>query len=207
MTQDLLLILTIKNNAMLSAMKAMGYDSAAALARDSKVSSRLVYEYLNLKLAPVRQDGEWRGCITAIAQTLRRLPEDLFPPAFLNRALASNRIMREVDAADLPALVGGATPSLAYDPERSVAVDDALEALDTALGKLPARDRLALNLFYGLDGKRAHTLDEIGRTLNVSRERIRQILLRAQRRLAWPGDRLRERCAALLEDAPARLPQ
>jgi hypothetical protein len=73
MTQDLLLIVTIKNNAMLVAMNAAGYDSAAALARDSKVSSRLVYEYLNLKLAPVRQDGEWRSCILAISRTLRRL--------------------------------------------------------------------------------------------------------------------------------------
>ena len=32
-----------------------------------------------------------------------------------------------------------------------------------------------LELRYGLDGKRPRTLDEVGRTFNVTRERIRQI--------------------------------
>ena len=200
MTQDLLLIVTIKNNAMLVAMNAAGYDSAAALARDSKVSSRLVYEYLNLKLAPVRQDGEWRGCILAISRTLRRLPEDLFPPPFLRRALTTNRVTREIDAEQLPALMGG-TPSIAYDPERAVAMGDALGALNAALGRLRQREQHVLKMYYGLDGEETHTLDEIGRTLGVSRERVRQILARAQRILSASRYQLRDQCAALLEDA------
>ena len=200
MTPDLLLIVTIKNNAMVVAMNAAGYDSAAALARDSKVSSRLVYEYLNLKLAPVRQDGEWRSCILAISRTLRRLPEDLFPPPFLRRALTTNRVTREIDAEQLPALMGG-TPSIAYDPERAVAIGDALGALNAALGRLRQREQHVLKMYYGLDGEETHTLDEIGRTLGVGRERVRQILARALRILSASRHQLRDQCAALLEDA------
>jgi RNA polymerase primary sigma factor len=48
-------------------------------------------------------------------------------------------------------------------------------ALDKALHGLSHRERRVLELRYGLDGQQPSTLDEIGRTFNVTRERIRQI--------------------------------
>ena len=42
-------------------------------------------------------------------------------------------------------------------------------------GTLSARERQVLELRYGLDGQHPRTLDEVGRTFNVTRERIRQI--------------------------------
>jgi RNA polymerase primary sigma factor len=49
------------------------------------------------------------------------------------------------------------------------------ETLRRALQNLNYRERRVLELRYGLDGKYPRTLDEIGRTFNVTRERIRQI--------------------------------
>jgi RNA polymerase primary sigma factor len=49
------------------------------------------------------------------------------------------------------------------------------EALGEALENLSYRDRRVLELRYGLGGERPRTLDEVGRTFNVTRERIRQI--------------------------------
>src|SRR5579862_9817959 len=49
------------------------------------------------------------------------------------------------------------------------------EALERALGMLGDRERRVLELRYGLDGEHPRTLDEVGRTFNVTRERIRQI--------------------------------
>ncbi len=49
------------------------------------------------------------------------------------------------------------------------------EALRSILGTLSHRERRVLELRYGLDGEQPHTLDEVGRTFNVTRERIRQI--------------------------------
>ena len=40
---------------------------------------------------------------------------------------------------------------------------------------LSARERRVLELRYGLNGEHPRTLDEVGRTFNVMRERIRQI--------------------------------
>ena len=49
------------------------------------------------------------------------------------------------------------------------------EALRTALENLSYRERRVLELRYGLGGEHPCTLDEVGRTFNVTRERIRQI--------------------------------
>jgi RNA polymerase primary sigma factor len=49
------------------------------------------------------------------------------------------------------------------------------ESLRKILGTLSHRERRVLELRYGLDGEHPRTLDEVGRTFNVTRERIRQI--------------------------------
>ncbi|MDQ6886746.1 MAG: RNA polymerase sigma factor RpoD/SigA [Gemmatimonadota bacterium] len=55
--------------------------------------------------------------------------------------------------------------------------------LERALGTLPPRDGRILRLYFGLDGGREHTLDEIGKMLGVTRERVRQLRDRALKRL------------------------
>ncbi len=49
------------------------------------------------------------------------------------------------------------------------------EALSVALENLSYRERRVLEMRYGLGGEHPCTLDEVGRTFNVTRERIRQI--------------------------------
>jgi RNA polymerase primary sigma factor len=49
------------------------------------------------------------------------------------------------------------------------------EALRDALENLSYRERRVLELRYGLGGEHPRTLDEVGRTFTVTRERIRQI--------------------------------
>jgi len=49
------------------------------------------------------------------------------------------------------------------------------ETLRRILDTLSARERRVLELRYGLDGQHPRTLDEVGRTFNVTRERVRQI--------------------------------
>ena len=58
--------------------------------------------------------------------------------------------------------------------------------LRSLLAELPVREREVLVLRYGLDGGRVHTLEELGKRFNVTRERIRQIEIRAIRKLQTP---------------------
>jgi RNA polymerase primary sigma factor len=65
--------------------------------------------------------------------------------------------------------------------ERASAPDEAAETslrketLRRILSMLSARERRVLELRYGLNGQHPRTLDEVGRTFNVTRERVRQI--------------------------------
>jgi len=68
------------------------------------------------------------------------------------------------------------------------------DRLQEALKSLSVRDGQVLVWRFGLDGKPEKTLDEIGRTLNISKERVRQIEERAMVRLrnAKGSDRLKD---------------
>jgi RNA polymerase primary sigma factor len=57
------------------------------------------------------------------------------------------------------------------------------DEVEGALRTLPPRDAKVLRLYFGLDGGREHTLEEIGGMLGVTRERVRQLRDRALKRL------------------------
>jgi RNA polymerase primary sigma factor len=69
-------------------------------------------------------------------------------------------------------------------PEDEVEVSLRSQALAQALASLPERERKVLELRYGLDESEPKTLEEIGRRLGLTRERVRQIELDSLRRLA-----------------------
>jgi len=76
--------------------------------------------------------------------------------------------------------VAGAEPL----PEEAVELNLRSEALRQALAALPQREREVVVMRYGLGGAEAQTLEEIGRRLGLTRERVRQIELESLRRLA-----------------------
>ncbi len=55
--------------------------------------------------------------------------------------------------------------------------------IEAALATLPPRDAKVLRLYFGLDDGNSRTLEEIGRMMGVTRERIRQLRDRALLRL------------------------
>jgi RNA polymerase primary sigma factor len=69
------------------------------------------------------------------------------------------------------------------DPEERAMEHFLTEQVDAALRSLAPRDAKVLRLYFGLDGGREHTLEEIGGMLGVTRERVRQLRDRALKRL------------------------
>jgi RNA polymerase primary sigma factor len=70
------------------------------------------------------------------------------------------------------------------------------ETLRKILGTLSSRERQVLELRYGLDGQHPRTLDEVGRTFNVTRERIRQIENQSLKKLRALADAIKLRDVA-----------
>ena len=74
----------------------------------------------------------------------------------------------------------------AVSPEKDAAQNELLERIDAVLSGLSEREAQVIRLRFGIDDGYAHTLDQIGRTFGVSRERIRQIEERALNKLRHP---------------------
>jgi RNA polymerase primary sigma factor len=67
------------------------------------------------------------------------------------------------------------------------------EQIEAALRTLPERETLVLRMRYGLGDGREYTLEEVGQHFKLTRERIRQIELKALKalQLSGPGQKLK----------------
>ncbi len=68
-------------------------------------------------------------------------------------------------------------------PEHSLLVDSLKREIERAIGTLTPREADVIRYYFGLNGIHAHTLEEIGEKLDLTRERARQIKEKALRRL------------------------
>jgi RNA polymerase primary sigma factor len=68
-------------------------------------------------------------------------------------------------------------------PDKELLTDSLRKEIERALNTLAQREADIIRLYYGLTGKHTHTLEEIGKKYNLTRERVRQIKERAIKRL------------------------
>ena len=77
--------------------------------------------------------------------------------------------------------------------------DNSVAQIDTVLSSLNKREAEVIRLRFGISANTEHTLEEVGRRLGVTRERVRQIEKKALTKLRHPS-----RAASLAEllDSP-----
>ena len=79
-------------------------------------------------------------------------------------------------------------PALPVDRARAIPIAQSrpvyrLHEVEKRLDKLPPREAQILRLRYGLADGRVYTLEEVGQTIGVTRERVRQLEAQALNRL------------------------
>ena len=81
---------------------------------------------------------------------------------------------------------------LSSAPDGGIDDDRMRSGVGTLIGTLTPREQLILRLRYGLGGEEEHTLEQIGQSLGLSRERVRQLEARALKKLreTQPAQRL-----------------
>ena len=72
-------------------------------------------------------------------------------------------------------------------PESTVESMQLKERVQEVLKTLTPREALVLTLRFGLEDGRRRTLEEVGQTLGVTRERVRQIEAKALRKIHHPS--------------------
>jgi len=114
------------------------------------------------------------------------MPTDVVTDAVLSARPVSSldEVFEDDDKRSLLNLLADTTQE---SPDASIIRDSAREQLESVLGGLEAREQRIIRLYFGLDGKEALTLEEIGSLIGVTRERVRQIKERALSRLRHPS--------------------
>jgi RNA polymerase primary sigma factor len=87
------------------------------------------------------------------------------------------------DEATLEDFIGDSSYSPYDDTERNKTIEVLLKILKTTLNP---REEMVIRMRFGIGVDRDHTLDEIGKQLSITRERVRQIEVKAMRKLKHP---------------------
>ena len=69
------------------------------------------------------------------------------------------------------------------NPDSQVMGQSLTEEVNIILDTLTNREAKILKLYFGLDGEKPHTLEEVGAVFKLTRERVRQIKEKALRKL------------------------
>ncbi len=135
-----------------------------------KVSLELAHK---LGAMPSRQE---------IAEALNMPMEEL--DSLLRQSLTTSSLDAPINADEGRSFLGDLiADNSAEEPLDMVERGMHQEQLGRWLEQLTEQEREVLGLRFGLDGQERHTLAEIGRQLDVSRERVRQVELKALRKL------------------------
>ena len=101
-------------------------------------------------------------------------------------------LVENIRALDLPSSLDAYTQlarsvesAAGTDPEKIIMQQMEHEKLAELMERLSERERLILRIRFGLDDGEPHTLAETGEAVNVSRERVRQLEMRALRKLRF----------------------
>ncbi len=163
--------------------------------------TRAIAEQSRLIRLPVHLSetiGQLRRTARKLEQALEREPSSQELADALN--MSEQKVRRLLQASAQPISLeqplntngeGHVRDMLADDeqdvPLRMAAQRMLQEEIVQALAALPERERQVLRLRYGLEDGRRHTLEEVGSTFGITRERTRQIESEALRHLRRPS--------------------
>jgi RNA polymerase primary sigma factor len=136
---------------------------------------------INKAFAELEQRFEREPSVPEIATALEVAPNDI------KEAIRSSGRHVSMDAPLTPGedgtmydvILSSDSPS----PDRGLITESLRKEIERALSTLTYREASIVRLYFGLNGKHPHSLEEIAETFNLTRERVRQIKEKAIKRL------------------------
>lgn len=136
---------------------------------------------VNRAFTELEQKFEREPSIDELAEVLELAPDDIKEALkSSNRHISMDApISQDEESTMYDVLLSNESPS----PDRGLLNDSLRKEIERALATLAPREASIIRLYFGLNGKHPHTLEEIGEELDLTRERVRQIKEKAIKRL------------------------
>lgn len=136
---------------------------------------------INRTFADLEQKFEREPTVPEIANVLELAPDDV------KEAIRSSGRHVSMDAPLTPGEEGNMYDVIlstdSPSPDKGLITESLRREIERALSTITYREASIIRLYFGLNGKHPHTLEEIGETFNLTRERVRQIKEKAIKRL------------------------
>ncbi|MBL0912594.1 MAG: sigma-70 family RNA polymerase sigma factor [Bacteroidia bacterium] len=136
---------------------------------------------INRTFSTLEQEFEREPSAEEIAEALELSPEEV-KESMMNagKHVSMDAPLVDGEEANMYDVVRGEDSP---NPEDGLLHDSLKKEIERALSTLTPRESDVVRLFFGLEGKPAMTLEEIGEKFDLTRERVRQIKEKAIRRL------------------------
>jgi hypothetical protein len=182
MTKDYRVKITIRNERILKLIEDKGYVSVRKFCAIEKISYQRVTELISGKLKPIKASGEPSFVCKQVLKALGAEIEDCFTARQL-KGFNKRSFEIKVKEQDLKKLIN---PTVNH--ETKMIEQDAKNNIRHAIEiGLQPKEAAMLKMKFGFDDGKEQTLEEIGLTFGVSRERVRQIIAKAQRKMCHPN--------------------
>jgi RNA polymerase primary sigma factor len=137
---------------------------------------------INKTMSKLEQDLEREPSFDELSEALEMLPQEIVD------ILRNNNRHMSMDAPLSTNEDGGNMYDLmrneaSQNPDRTLMRESLQKEIFRSLATLTEREADVVKLFFGLEGKHPHSLEEIGEKFGLTRERVRQIKEKAVRRL------------------------
>jgi len=182
MTNDYRVKITIRNERILKLIEDQGYVSVRKFCEAQKIEYQRTTELISGKLKPVKDNGELCYICSQLLKALGAEFEDCFTPRQM-KGFNKRSFEIKVKEESLKALIN---PTV--NQEMKMIEQDAKNNIRYAIEiGLNPREAAMLKMKFGFDDGHEQTLEQIGTTFGVSRERVRQIIAKAKRRMSHPS--------------------
>jgi RNA polymerase primary sigma factor len=136
---------------------------------------------INKTFADLEQKYEREPSVQEIAEVLEMAPDDVKEALkSAGRHVSMDApITQDEETTLYDVILSKDSPS----PDKSLLTDSLRKEIERVLSTLTYREGNIIRLYFGLNGKHPHTLEEIGEEFSLTRERVRQIKEKAIKRL------------------------
>jgi hypothetical protein len=178
MNKDYRLKVTIRNDRLLTAMENMGFESVAQFTQTQGLNYQRTGEIFNGKLKPLNKKGDLIPLAKEILTILNLETDEAFTERQL-KGFVKTSFEKRIKEKDLLKL---ANP--VKNHEFLLMEKDVNKILSEMLSELPPRYEKVVRMINGLGGQPTRPFWYVGGVLKVTSERVRQIYLKALRKLS-----------------------
>ena len=168
--EDFNVKITVRNNRLLQAIRKK-YESVADLSRKMGRSQGAVNALVTMKIKPINEKG-WTNLASDVAAMVGKEPVEIWPEHLQDIRLSTSTSEFTIDMDGVKQIMSD------NSTEKMIAHSQVLQQLDTRLNDTQKK---VIDMRF----KQNMSLEETGKVLGLSRERVRQIECRSLRMMKY----------------------